>query len=509
MFHASKIIAASIAVSITGSVAMSQTRNGSPQDAGVNVLIPNTIVFDMDVDNNSNWEGYASKLGDGTLLLAVNTFGDNGGERAGVVAVRPDGSLAEYAGYYTDSGEPFTENMDEIRQDGNPPTIAGDRRPGSTRYIVGNEATPQFISAFDSDGRWQNDYSDHIWACQIFELTPNGPQPISNVFDPVYGGMTGQFVGKIRKGGVAALSNGNFVAVGEDRTEDRFAFGSIVREDGSIVKGPFNFDNDGFSHSYWENLTAYDGGFAIRLDSPRNADGPVTLQFYDNDGNFQGLWDQIPTDNPDDPLFDVANPDGFTTSINSGNRGDHIRIRSNIDDNKIYYAGYGLDFFGTSGWVYLTVIDAGTQQTIANIRVNEQPQDENGYDNFAQAQRVSLDIDSKGNVCVAWSDNANSETSQIVARIYDADLNPVTESFLAFQDADLGFGSPEGEINGVNTQHCDVAMSDTQILISARSASGMIDPDGDGTAFTEANQNVITVLENPFAGTHVNNWSLF
>lgn len=510
MIKSKHFLAATIAVGLTASVAQSQTRNGSPQDAGVNVLVPNTVVFNKDVDNNSNWEGYASKLGDGTLLLGVNTFGDNGGEVMGVVAVRPDGSLSEYAGYYTDAGEPYTNNMDEIRQDGNPPSIAGDRRPGSTRYIVGNESTPQFYSEFDSDGRWANDYSDHIWAVQVLELTPNGPVKVSNVFDPVYGGMTGEFVGKIRKGGLAALSNGNFVAVGEDRTVDRFAFGSIVSDDGSIVKGPFNLDNNGLSHSYWENLTAYDGGFAIRLDQPRNGDGDVSIQFYDNDGNFQGQWNQISTVDPDNPLIDLDNNEfGETTSINSTNRGDAIRIRSNIDGDKIYYAGTGIDFFGTNGWVYLTVIDANTQETIANIRVNEQPGDENGYDNFAKGDRVSLDIDSFGNVCVAWSDTANNDQNQIQARIFDSDLNPVTETFLAFQDADLGFGAENGVLNGVNTQHCDVAMSDTQILISARSASGIIDPNGDGSAFTKVNQNVITVLENPFAGSNVNNWSLF
>lgn len=511
MYNTKQFVTATVAIALTATVAQSQTRLGSPQDAGINVVVPNTVVFDKGEDNQSNWEGYASKLGDGTLLLGVNTIGDNGGEVMGVVAVSPDGTVSEYAAYYTDAGEPYTNNMDEIRQNGNPPSISGDRTPGSTRYIVGNESTPYLYSEFDTDDRWQNDYVDHIWACQVMELTADGPVKVSNVFDPVYGGMTGVSVGKIRKGGVAALSNGNFIAVGEDRTGDNTARGSIVSEDGTVINGPINWDNDGYSHDYWENLTAYDGGFAIRLSPPKGVDGGLTtIQFYDNDGNFKGMWEQISTIDPDDPVLDVNdNPFGDTTSINSNSRGDSIRIRSSWDGSKIYYVGTGLDFFATNGWVYLTVIDGNTYETIANIRVNEQPEDENGYDNFAKGERVSMDIDSQGNVIVAWSDSANSDTLQIQARIFDADLNPVTETFLAFQDADLGYGTEDGEIVGVETKHCDVAMSDTQILISARSEGGIIDPNGDGSAFTKVNQNIITVLENPFAGTHVENWSLF
>lgn len=513
MIKSKHFLAATIAVGLTASVAQSQTRNGSPQDAGVDVIVPNTVVFDKDEDNQSNWEGYASKLGDGTLLLVVNTSGENGGEVAGVVTVRPDGTVEEFAGYYADNGDPYVNNMDEIRQNGNPPSIAGDKRPGSTRYVVANESTPYLYSEFDSDGRWTNDYSDHIWACQVIELTANGPQKVTNVFDPVYGGLSGEFVGKIRKGGVTFLSNGNLVAVGEDRTNSpNTALGSIINsDDGSVIKGPFNFDNDGFGHDYWENLTAYNGGFAIRLSPPSGVDGGLTtIQFYDNDGNFQGLWEQISTIDPDNPELDVNdNPFGDTTSINSNSRGDAVRIRASIDGDKIYYVGPGLDFEAGSGWVYLTVIDTNTFETVANIRVNEQEKDENGYDNFARGQRVSMDIDNQGNICVAWSDTANSDTLQVQARIFDADLNPVTETFLAFQDADLGFGAPDGNLVGVETKHTDVAMSDTQILISARSEGGIIDPNGDGTALTKVNQNVITVLANPLAGTYVNNWSLF
>lgn len=506
-----QFLAVAVAMSMAGSLAQAQTRNANPQAVGLDVLIPNTVAFNKDVDNNSNWEGYASKLGNGTLLLAVNTFGTDGGEVAGIVAIRPDGTIAEYAGFYGDDGQPFLKNMDNIRQDGNPSMVAGDLRPGGTKYVVANESTPMDFPEFTTTSRWNNDYSDHIWACQILELTPNGPRKVTNVIDPLYGGMTGQFVGKIRKGGAAFLSNGNVLVKGEDRTVDRRSMASIINgNDGSIIKGFFNSDNEGHGHDDWENSVGFDGGFAIRLNPPSGVTGGLTsIQFYDNDGNFKGLWEQIPTDNPDATLFDVNNPAGYTTSINSNSRGDAVRIRSLINGDRIYYAGPGLDFNGTAGWVYLTVIDVNTRQTIANIRVNEQPDDENGYDNFSRGERVSMDIDSKGNICVAWSDKSNSDTLQIVARIFDADLKPKTETFLAFQDSDLGFGAPDGNLAGVNTQHCDVAMTDTQILISARSAGGIIDPNGDGSALTKVNQNVFTVLANPFAATDVDNWSLF
>lgn len=504
---AGKLGILTLAMALAAPGAMGQTRLGSPQDAGLTVLIPNTVAFPVDTDNMSNWEGYASKLGDGTLLLVVNTFGEDGGERAGVVAVRPDGTIGEYAGFYGDNGEPFVNNMDEVRQDGNPPSIAGDKRPGSTKYLVANESTPYLYGEFNTDARYDNNnYLDHIFACQIFELTDNGPVPVTNAIDPLYGGQSGVDVGKIRKGGSIALSNGNFVVMGEDRTVDRFPMGSIIDgETGAIVKGPFNLGGDGVSYSAWEGFAAFDGGFAFRLSPPRNAEGGTAIFFYDNEGNELGVWDQIPNDDPDNLVFDLDNnPNGYTTSINSNNRGDHVRIRANIDGDKIYYAGYGIDDLLNTGYVYLTVIDANTRETVANIRVNELESDENGYDNFARAERVSLDVDGAGNVFVAWSDTANSGVLQVVGRLFDSDLNPATESFLVFQDSDLG----DGEITGISTKHTDVAMSDSQILVSARSDTGVPVPPG-GDELSPANTNLFTVLENPLGQLPVENWNLY
>src|SRR5690606_20749485 len=141
-------------------IAQDATRQLSPEDAGLNVLIPDTVAFRLDVANPSNWEPETGVTGDGTLLLITNTYGDSdpGGpsEVARVVFVKPDGTILEEAGFLADDGSGFTENMDAVRQDGNPPKIAGDLRPGSTKYVVANESTPMDYDEFNSDNRWGN-----------------------------------------------------------------------------------------------------------------------------------------------------------------------------------------------------------------------------------------------------------------------------------------------------------------------------------------------------------------
>ncbi|MBZ0258467.1 hypothetical protein K8I31_20540, partial [bacterium] len=128
------------------------------EDVGLVRVTPDSIGFNTGVDNKSNWEGYMSKTGDGSLILCVNTFadGDAGGdsEVAALVVMFPDGSVHEFWGFYADDGTPYTNNMDIIRTDGNPPSIAGDKRPGSRKFIVGNESTPMDFDEFQSDGRW-------------------------------------------------------------------------------------------------------------------------------------------------------------------------------------------------------------------------------------------------------------------------------------------------------------------------------------------------------------------
>lgn len=491
------------------------------EDVGLVRTTPDSVAFNTGVDNKSNWEGYMSKTGDGSIILAVNTFaeGDAGGnsEVTALAVMFPDGTVREYWGFYGDDGSPYTQNMDVIRTDGNPPSIAGDKRPGSRKFMVGNESTPMDFAEFQSNGRWDgNDYADHIFAVQVLELTDDGPVKVSNVIDPVYGEQTGQGVGKIRKGGTIALSNGNYVAGGEDRSGERFPNSSIISgDDGSIIAGPMNLAGDGNSNEMWEGLVAYDGGFAIRLNrlgnAPAGEPNPIRIRFYTNAGEFRGEWIQntVPVEEFGGEALDLNNnPNGRTTTINEDTRGDSIRVRANIDGNVLYYVGRGWDLDGADRkWVYLTMIDATTMQTIREIRVNELADDANGeFDNYALAGRVSCDIDPNGNVIVAWSDSSNSGKEQIVARIFNSDLEPVTPTFLAFQGSDIGFGADDGEITDIETRHPDVAMTSQHIMISSIATNLTL---ASTSELAPAKSSLYTVLENPLAGSDVSEWSVY
>ena len=121
-----------------------------------------------------------------------------------------------------------------------------------------------------------------------------------------------------------------------------------------------------------------------------------------------------------------------------------------------------------------------------------------GYENWALADRVSLYVDPNDNVTVVWSDTANSENRQVVARIFNSDLEPVTESFLAFQSSDLEGGTD------IATYHPQCAMSEWGIVITARTEN-VPAPDG----VYPANTHLFTVLKNPMAPVAVMDWSIY
>lgn len=502
--------------------AYSQTRNANPQAVDLNVLVPDTVMFAKGQDNNSNWEPESTALGDGTLLVVSNTFGDPdlGGdsEVTWIVAIYPDGTVAEYPGFYGDDGEPYIQNMDSVRTDGNPPKIAGDLRPGSTRLVVANECTPYDFSAFTTDNRWTNIYTSHIFACQILELTPDGPEMITKVIDPMYGESDEElFVDKIRNGGVTILSNGNILVAAEDRSgqgvTDRDPQLSILDgETGEIIKGPFHAIGDGSRHSFWEGVTAFKDGFVVRVGDA----GDKMLTFYDNEGNLQGHWalftDPDPLadiNNPNLPLDFDDNPEGYTTSITDTNRGDSIEIEASINSQYVYYAGRGPSFWTGVGseHVYVTKIDAQTRQSVAEALVNEQIDNGEEYNNDALADRVFLAVDEADNVFVGWSDTANTGTRQVEGRFFNSDLEPVTESFLCFQSSDLGDGSAPANIpDSLETHKGSAAMAGGRLVVASWTSNFVV---GDSTETTPVNTHVFTVIETPYEPVGIDEWELF
>ncbi len=478
------------------SPAFCQTRNANPQAVGLDVLIEDTIAFDTQSDNNANWEAYADAMGDGSLIFVANTTagssGDLATERPAVGVVNPDLSYNEYAGAYDDAGNPWMENLDNERSDGNPPVIAGDRRPGNRGYIVGNECTPMDFGEFSSDNRWAG-YLSHGFCVQAFDLSGGDPAPLFTLRDPAYQ-YVDTTVGKGRVGGVMWLDNGNILTETEDRDTFEYTAQSkspiltiIDSQTGAWVKSPFIARDDDPNTDGWGGLTAFAGGFAHRTN------GTVTIEFFDNAGNQTAQWEQIPND--DDLNIPLTDFTDYTTSISTTGRGDGNHISSALSGTNIYYAGCGLNWIDfSSNAPFVTKIDAITGTSVAEAMCHERVEVE-GYENYAAGHRASCFVAENEAVIVAWSDSANGGggDGQIMCRVFDADLNPVTETFLAFQASNLEAGSD------IEFKHAQCAISDVGILVTCRAQAG----------FGPINQHAFTVFENPLAEQPVEEWELY
>jgi len=182
-----------------------------------------------------NWEPYTSVVGDNVFLIAKGTFAADGtfeNQNFAVVFQPAAGGdpKVSYA-FYADNGEPFTGQINLSRQNGNPPRVAGDKRPGATRFMVGAETSCGQLPPFQSDNRWGNNpiYRDNnrYGVEQIFDLGADlTPTPATKAWDFVYGPYEAASLGPgadtpqcSRFGGrMEFLDNGNIVVVIDDKT---------------------------------------------------------------------------------------------------------------------------------------------------------------------------------------------------------------------------------------------------------------------------------------------------
>ena len=482
-------------------------RISNPAAAGLSILVSDRKMFDNYItDQSSAWEPYTCAFGDGTLALGTNTeASDDAGqttERGVAAFFNTDGTVVESDGFFTEAGDPWTTNNDIARITGNPPRIAGDKRlpseGGTNQYLFGNECTPwAFPGLFASFGSGF-DYNLQVACVQILAKTAGGAAFLgSPLIDPIYGNATegGQptpglheSLGTTRFGGeIRALSNGNFVVVVHDRLvpQGNAANTTIVDAQsgsptfGQVIVGPFNANpiDPNRSTGIWSNVAAFDGGFAVRpANGATSANGYNTIGFWDNDGNLLGTWEAIVRSNPSDPL---APADGNTTSVTNWG-GSATSIDSDIRSNFIYLAGPGTDAEGYQEGVYVTKIDAQTFQTVKEAYVSDTIK--------THVQRVEVCSDLADNVFVCWSDaGSNNGLYQIIGRLYDSNLNPVTEPFLCFANSEIG---PESS-NGFNLIHPSCAMTDTRILVTGRAGAPSAALD------IEDNQPMAIVFENP------------
>lgn len=443
----------------------------------------------------ANWEPYASVLGKSVFLVESNTYSESQQEpdtQRYVVLFQPvDGSepvLGE--GFFADDGTPYRGKINNYRQNGNPGRVAGDKRPGAVNFIVGGETSVDEFPEFRSDDRWDTGVirNGRYATVQLYELDLKTltQKPLCKAFDAANGRLTEgdpQTQEITRFGGeVAALDNGNFVIVVEDRGKlhdpnaARAAVAVIVAPDGSIVKESFVVAPT----EIWSNLAAYKGGFCVRVGG--------VLKFYDNDGTLRGEADQA------DP--NLVDPLGNPVTFDRG-RGDGTRIASHINSPYVFLAGKsGAD-------VRIAVWDSRDFSYVAQANVNELTEGNGGTDDDdfrVTFDRVNLAVDALNRVVVAYEATLPNLKAQTVVRVLalneeTLEFEYLTPSFFPFINFDDGAVVPPG-LTGIRTFRPTVAMTTREILIAAK---GEINSENDPTlgADTPSEINFYTVFAHP------------
>jgi hypothetical protein len=232
-------------------------------------IVPDTICFynapnydGVRYPQLGNWEPYTSVLGDSTFLIESNIYADSPDptnpnptmQRFGMVfqpVGGPPGTQGE--AFFADNGTPYRLPINNYRENGNPGRVAGDKRPLAMNFITGGETSADEFPAFQSDNRWNLGLTrgGRYATVQTYslDLASFTQTPTSKAFDAILGRLTSGDAnpgdGQIGRfgGDMAALSNGNFVVVVDDRSgllgPSPCATAVIVAPNGAIVQDSF------------------------------------------------------------------------------------------------------------------------------------------------------------------------------------------------------------------------------------------------------------------------------
>lgn len=448
-------------------------RPGSIESAGLKRIVSDTPVTVPAADSLGNWEPFASVVGTSTFLIEGNTFADGSStEQRYVVAMQPaaGGAMKLGEAFFNDAGVPFKGAINASRQNGNPGRVAGDPRPGAVNFITGAEASPHVVAGFNSDNRFSGGFDrlgdGRYGTVQTFKLDPAtlSQTPLSKAQDSANGRRTsgtapGNQISRFG-GDVAALSDGNFVSVVEDRSnqlrpDGNCATATIFAADGKVVKEAFKVaDGD-----LWANVAAFKGGFAVRVAGK--------FYFYNNAGELQG-----------DPVAQATSGENFDAG-----RGDGTRLGGHINQPWVFLVGRVVG----STAVRVAIWDARTRTLAALADVSE-----GGF--RADADRAVVAADGLGRFTVAWVSKPDGyEAQQVAARVFEMDeaakaVKPLTPSFLPFVNA-----SPVGGIRSVGMT---VAMTTKQILVAAKGEINLQNQPDQG-ANSPKEVNFYTVISHP------------
>jgi len=427
-----------------------------------------------------NWEPYTSVMGDSTFLIGFNTFANDGtfANQNFVVAKQPAAGGPAKLDYefYDDSGNPFKGQINLSRENGNPQRVAGDKRVGATNFLTEAETSIGQLTAFQTVNRWTNNPiyqgTDRYASEQIFSLDPSTlvQKPVTNAWDYVYGPYVAGALGAAnnapqcsRTGGRSEfLDNGNIVVMIDDKTALVSSVGevttfAIVEPKGTVVAGPTLVD----PRDIWDNMTAYKGGFAIRVHN--------MLYFYGNNGVLNSSNDIV-----------VSSGLAFGTG-----REDSSRIGSDIRSYYVYLAGQTPE--NSTGPVNVAIWDSRTGSFVAKATVTD------GDPSVFRTDRTVVAVDALDRFCVAYGFQPTIDFGQqVAARLMAFDgtnISYLTHSFFPFVNSDI---SPTN-ILSFRTVTPNVAMTTSQICIAAKGTINSTNNPAGG-ADTSPETTVYTVI---------------
>lgn len=431
---------------------------GSIESVGLSRIVPDTVVTNPGLASLGNWEPYCGVLGNSTFLIScgayapdqtlpevtpVGNFSQSGPFQNFLVYLQPaaGGTGKVIPEFFTDAGAPFGGPINCSRENGNPPRVTGDTRPGAVNYVTAAETSAGQLQLFNSDSRWSSNLiyqaDNRYMTVQPFSLNTStlAPTPLHKAFDATYGNyvdaatVPGGGNQVSRTGGtIVGLDNGNFAVVNDDKTGFLSTVGevttaTIITPAGAIVKSPWVVDE----HDIWDNVAPFKGGFCVRVHN--------LLYFYDNNGTLKGQVDQATSG----------------ASFDAG-RGDGTRIFGHINSPFVYLAGRAAN----TQVVKVVAFDSTTPKFVAIADVNEGA----FTGNFDRAIGA---VDALNRLTVSWvSQPTGYAQQQVAARVLAFDgtkFTPLTASFFPFINA---------ATNDIRTLQMNLAMTTRQICVAAK-----------------------------------------
>jgi len=491
---------------------------GSAESVGLTRIVPDSIVwFSMSksypqingysdpndqAGNGSSVEASSGLLGDSTFLLAAITQATNDSTMMSFtsVLIPTDGRPAKLDNiFHDDSGKPWLTQINLSRQTGNPGRIGGDPRYGAVNYGGAGEASPFAYPEFNSNGRWSNPFFEDATAraCRSYTVQFHRLNPLTVTSTPTSKAMDSMF-GRLHTNEVAAfggqdfgragcspigLDNGNFVGVGEDRTQlnnlnSRAAVATIFGSDGSIVKEAFVVNPEPADPPYpdgsmWNSVGAFRGGFFVRPAS-------AIIYFFNNAGELQGKLNH-----------NEASGLNFDTG-----RSDGTRMCSDIRSHYVFQAGKAPESGYTN--IMLTAYDANTRTWITNTIVSDGNQDFTDLGGKRYLDRCNVACDAYNRVTVTWRHKADDvffPQQQCAARVYSFDgtkFTPLTPMFFPFVQHD----SDTNNVIGFMNQEPSVAMTPRAIMFYAKGLwNGTANPTN--VPVSQGNSHCFTVVSHP------------